>query len=85
MYEGIGILAGKQIYLNPNLVKRKLKKICRTHKRRIVKKWLKNPRNYSFIPDDGVYAEMAGRLFMHPATFEKLLEKLSARDKEGNL
>jgi len=83
MDDGIGILAGNQVYLNSNLVKRKLKRICRTHKRRIVKKWLRNPRNYYIVPDEGIYAGMAGRLIMHPATFEKIREKLATCNKEG--
>ena len=40
---------------SPHLQKRVLKKMCRSKKKRIRKKWLKNPKNYKTVPDSNIY------------------------------
>ena len=55
-----------QIIENKLLTVKELIAMCRSRKRRIHKKWLKNPRNYRDVPDDKVY--LAGEMvFCHPA------------------
>ena len=48
-------LNGLQIMEAPHLTKRMLKRMCRSKRKRIIKKWLKNPKNYWQGPDPAVY------------------------------
>jgi hypothetical protein len=68
-----------QIIENHNLMKPVVLRWCRSKKRRIRKKWAKNPNNTVFIPDDGVY--IAGdirnmMLVCHPVIAAKLREAM---------
>jgi len=60
------------------LTKRALRKKCRSKKSRIVKKWAKNPRNYSEGPDlETVYRTPYG-FVCHPITARKLREQMAS-------
>ena len=55
-----------RIHINPILSKEVLIKMCRSKKKRIRKKWLKNPRNYKTVPDDNIYILNPGAVGIHP-------------------
>lgn len=80
----IDTIAGLQIIENSFLTKAVLIIICRSKKKRIHKKWLKNPKNYKTVPDDQVY--MAGnRVFCHPMVARTLRNEIERQtpDKDG--
>lgn len=69
------ILQGLPVYTNHNLTERNLIKMCRSKRKRIVKKWLQNEKNYNTIPSSQIYV-MKDRIICHPGTFAILREKL---------
>jgi hypothetical protein len=77
---------GMPIHTNPILSKKELIRMCRSKKKRIRKKWLKNPGNYREVPDDGIYVidtNLLGLMGMgkvivaHPITALRLKEILT--------
>jgi hypothetical protein len=67
------MIYGFRILTNTFLCKRVLGRHCRSKKRRIIKKWAKNPKNYVSIPDDSVYRLPGNVLVMHPAIKDKIM------------
>ena len=68
-----------QIVENRFLTKKQLIAMCRSKKRRICKKWVKNLRNYRDIPDDQIY-KSGNIIFCHPImayNLRKEMEKQS--------
>lgn len=62
-----------RILENHLLVKRKMIKNCRSKKKRIIKKWFKNPKNYKAEPDTNYY--VAGNLiFCHSSMAYRVRE-----------
>jgi hypothetical protein len=60
-----------KIFENPLLAKTVLKRMCRSKKKRIRKKWLKNSRNYRLVPDTSCYI-FKDYVICHPAVAAKL-------------
>ena len=69
-------LIGFRIITEEYMADRKQVKFPRSKKRRIRKKWAKNPANYEWIPWDRVY-QMGGTLVMHPMMLVKLKKVLN--------
>jgi len=63
---------GFRVFSNHLLCTRKLIKKCRSKKRRIVKKWGKNPKNYVQVPDNSFYRLPGNILVAHPVMVEQL-------------
>ena len=55
---------GLNVYSSDNYLKSELKGMCRSKKKRIRKKWLKNSRNYITVPDRSFYQTPLG-IFCH--------------------
>lgn len=68
-------LNGLPVYANPILTERNLIIMCRSKRKRIVKKWLQNEKNYRTVPSTQVYV-MKDRIICHPVTFAIIREKL---------
>lgn len=69
----IQLLNGFRVQTSPCIVKKRLIKMCKSKKKRIRKKWLKNDKNYSgFEPDTETVMRIGDTLIMHP----KLLERI---------
>lgn len=68
------------------LTKTALRKMCRSRKQRVIKKWKKNPRNYTTIPDlETIYISPFGYI-CHPVTAKNIrnqIEKFEIKDKNG--
>jgi len=64
---------GYQIISAPHMTERKLKRMCRSKKKRIIKKWLKNPKNYIEKPkSELIICDLNHTIICHPAMFEKI-------------
>lgn len=64
-------LNGMEVYTSKAMVDKLFFRHCRSKKKRIRKKWLKDARNYRLVPKKEVYTA-GNRLIMHPETFEAL-------------
>lgn len=64
-----------QIIENKVLTIKQLITMCRSKKKRIRKKWLKNMKNYRNIPDDKYYLS-GNTIFCHPTIAETLRNAL---------
>jgi hypothetical protein len=67
---------GFRILTNPLLCKRVILHMCRSKKRRIIKKWRKNPKNYINLPDDNIYRLPGNILIMHPKMKYRVMEAM---------
>ena len=65
---------GFKIIESDLLVDRILKKRCRSKKRRIVKKWNKNPKNWGSKPSELIYRMSGNILVAHPVVVAKIKE-----------
>jgi hypothetical protein len=68
------MIYGFRILTNPLLCKRLLGRRCKSKKRRIIKKWGKNPKNYINIADDSIYRLPGNILVMHPIMKDKIIK-----------
>lgn len=74
----IQFVNGFQIKTSILIVKPRLIKMCKSKKKRIRKKWLKNEKNYSgFEPDTETIIKLDNTLIMHP----KLLERIKKTEE----
>jgi hypothetical protein len=78
---GLAFLPPMRIYMNPLLVDRYLKRRCRSRKRRIIKMWARDPKNWRSGPSPLIQALPDGSLVMHPEMARRLREVM-ARLKE---
>lgn len=67
---------GFRIMTNPLLCKQVMVRHCRSKKHRIQKKWMKNPKNWSQVPDDSIYWMSGNVLIMHPTMKDRLLKEV---------
>ncbi len=63
-----------------NLTKRFQYRFPKSKRRRIRKKWQKDPKNWRTVPDDMIYL-MGNRAICHPATLEKLKNETKQLDE----
>lgn len=66
---------GLKIVTNHNLVRKELKRMCRSKKKRVRKKWLRNPGNYRTFPDPNVY-QTGNLLICHPQVAVAIKEQV---------
>ena len=71
-----GTIAGLRVVESPLLTKRIMFRHCRTHSRRIVKKWAKNPKNWREVPDLETVYRTPTSIICHPALAAKLRRQL---------
>ena len=69
---------GVPIYLSPYLTDRVIDKMCRSKKKRQVRKWLKNDKHYKSVPSKKVLM-MKDRIIIHPNIKETFLNALENR------
>ena len=70
---------GIPVVLDPRMGKYIQVKFPRSKKKRIRRKWRKNHKNYAWVSDGQVY-QMGGRLYMHPAMWERLKKEMNKRN-----
>ena len=68
------MIHGFRIMTNPLHCKQVMVRHCRSKKHRIKKKWMKNSKNWSQVPDDSIYRMPGNVLVMHPITKEKVVK-----------
>ena len=73
---------GLNIYVDKYLVRKAIKKWCRSKKKRIRKKWAKNPKNYWIVPDTENIIMIGDTAFCHPILWDKI--KNSSLIKKNN-
>lgn len=74
------IYNGIRIIESPTLEIKKLKRMCRSKKKRIIKKWLKNPKNYHMVPDIHYYLlENERALVCHPEIAKRIIAAIEER------
>ena len=77
----LGDIGGIALVESPLLVKRKLKRMCKSKKKRKIKKWLKNPKNYWMAPDPSFIWDKSKRMIIcHPKIAEKIKKAI---DQQG--
>ena len=74
-----GTIGGLRVVESPLLMKRKQVRFCRSKKRRILKKWAKNPKNWREVPDMETIYRTPTTLICHPALAAKLRRRLAGR------
>ena len=62
------------VFENNNLTMRVVAKMCRSKKKRIVKKWLASEAHYKTVADDSHVYIMNGAIVGHHKAIQKLLE-----------
>jgi len=71
---------GIQLIKSPYMAERKLIRMCRSKKKRIIKKWIKNPKNYTLKPmNHYIYNEIDRTIIAHPKIIEKLIKSVKER------
>jgi len=60
-----------QVIVDPNMTVTVLKRLCRSKKKRIVKKWRKNPKNYETSPSTEVLV-FGDKCICHPMVAEAM-------------
>ncbi len=64
-------------YKTPLMTERKLFRMCRSKKRRIKRKWLKNPKNYRMMPINSyIYNEQQRTIHCHPVIAERIIKAI---------
>lgn len=63
------------------MVERKKIRFCKSKKKRILKKWNKNEKNFANVPNLKIM-KVGDKIFVHPITFEKI--KRAIEEKERN-
>lgn len=69
----LGMIYGKKLITNPLLVEKRLKRMCRSKRKRIIKKWLKNPKNYITGPERRIYRS-GDSIICHPDVANMLIK-----------
>jgi len=75
----LGILYGYKVFTSPHVTQKEIKRWCRSKKKRIRKKWAKNPKNYNLVPGGAVI--FGDNILIHPSFEKELNNKLSALRK----
>jgi len=79
------MLNGIRLIECPHMVKRKLKRMCRSKKKRIIKKWLKNPKNYTMKPDNSfIFDGIKKAIYCHPKVAEKIIKAIERQQGASN-
>lgn len=81
---------GMQLQENPNLTETTLIKMCRSKKKRIVKKWLKNEHNYKTVPSQEVLIFADPRLgcqviVCHPNVAARIKQAYQDQEQERRI
>ncbi len=81
----VGIFCNKKLIASGFLTEKKLKKMCRSKRKRIIKKWLKNPKNYIVVPQQKVYLTKDS-VICHPDIADRILKSCgeASRDRIEN-
>jgi len=74
-----------QIIASTAMTKPELVRMCRSRKRRIVKKWLRNPRNYRTVPRTDVLVVQGLGWVCHPMVAAGLREHMMAVGARGRI
>ena len=61
----------RRMVISTHLTMQQLTHMCKSKKKRIRKKWLKNPRNYRTVPFDGAYS-VDGMILCHPSVASQI-------------
>jgi retron-type reverse transcriptase len=72
----LGYYSGIKIIEDCHLTKEVLRKMCRSKKRRIIKKWKKNRKNYTTGPDTETMYRTPFGIVCHPILANMLKHKL---------
>ncbi len=76
-------MSGIQIIKSPFMEERVLIRMCRSKKKRIIKKWKKNPKNYHTKPmSHFVFDEINRTVTCHPTIAEKIVEAIGNKEKQ---
>lgn len=71
-----------QIIQSSLMVERKLLRMCRSKKKRKIKKWLKNPKNYGMVPQQSYILDETKRaIFCHPVIAKRLIKAIAIENK----
>jgi len=82
--EGNGGGNGYQLVKNVNLIEKKLSKMCRSKKKRVKKKWLKNSKNYSYFPEKNLFIDDINKTINgHPITIDQFIKTIKEKQKEN--
>ena len=65
-------LDGIRVFTNPLLTDTVVKKWCKSKKKRIRKKWAKNPKNLHEIPSRKIIRLDDGSMVLHPVMLEEI-------------
>lgn len=68
--------AGLRVFESPLLTKKVLFRHCKSKRRRIVKKWAKNPKNWREEPDRAILVTPHG-VFCHPVVADQIRRMLT--------
>ena len=64
------------------LTEKKLIKMCRSKKKRIIKKWLKNPKHYKIVPkSEIIYDKPRNAIYCHPEIVNKIRDSLKDKNR----
>jgi hypothetical protein len=56
--------------------------MCRSKKKRIIKKWLKNPKNYKTMPmNQYVLDKQRGAIFCHPVIAKRIIKAIDTQPR----
>jgi len=69
---GVDVAPMPQVITSYSLTMRVLIRMCKSKKKRIRKKWLKNPSNYKTVPFDGAYLINGVGMVCHPSVAAKI-------------
>lgn len=78
-----GMVYGLKLLTNSLLTEKKLKRMCRSKRKRIIKKWLKNPKNYKIVPEAKVYLIRGNSIICHPEIAQSIIK--ACEEKVGSI
>lgn len=74
---------GYQIISSQYMTEKKLKRMCRSKKKRIIKKWLKNPKNYIKKPMSKlIINEVHHIIVCHPKIAQKIIHAIGQKNSQ---
>ena len=74
------MIAGMQLIESPFLTEYRLLRMCRSKRKRIKAKWLKNWKNYKDLPDLKNFYQMGNKIICHPLLARKLRHAIEKED-----
>lgn len=74
----LGSINGLPVFLSEFLTDRVIDKMCKSKKKRQVKKWLKNDKHYKLVPSKNALM-MKDRIIIHPNMKEIFLKAMELK------